>query len=1120
MTTSTTSATAFSGPQRRRFATLRRLVKWLAPPGSRRRDWIYLTRRTLVHLRRNGPLGVWKAYRQWQIRRANGVIDIDLWLRESDPTPETLVAQRDWAKNIETPLVITLITPLYRTPVDLLRDTVKSVQDQSYPYWELCLAVADDENPELRTLANQMAAADPRIKVATMPTNRGISDASNVALTVATGDYVAVLDHDDLLAPHALFECAQYLKRHPETDMVYSDEDFVSADGRRRYRPVLKPDFSPAFLLSCNYICHFAATRHSLIKQIGGFRSKYDGAQDWDLFLRISDLTSRIAHLPKILYHWRAVPTSCASGIEAKPYVIEAQKNVLVDHFARRELQATAQIQHNNTSRVEWDPGRKPLVSIVIPTKNQLALIQECLDGLTTKTNYKNIEIIVVDTGSDDPSVHQLYARMQQNHRIKVLNWTKPFNFSAACNFGASAANGELLLFLNNDIEVIEATWLDELVRWGLEPKMGVVGARLLFPDGKLQHNGVILGPLSHFFYHQDPDCAGVFGPALAYRDLLAVTGACQLVPREVFQEIGGFDEQYAVDFSDIELCLRIHARGYRIAFTPYATLIHHECSTRERCHSAEDVTRFANFLRQLPVAQDPFCHERLSGHSWAPMVATLEGEKAFDVYRAWLEGTLARNCNNQAEYLRKAYRTNAELQRIMPEALITADPTAFFACLKSIDFAASESDRRDFRAYLLSPLEDRVRETIAVNPRFRNLAIQSPSLPSSKKSFSDDVKASVQNAIIPWRQDSSQQLKEGVNLIGHCGYSASLGTATRGLKAALQSTSLPYSTHNVPYSFGTEDFLGLDHYQPLIHKTSIVSVDLKALGTIYQEWKLDVHPSRYRIATGHWSPNAQPKDFAHLQAFDEVWCPSEFVANIFREHSKRSVHVLPHALPPCEPDVLSRAEFGIPEHPKLIYVSADLSQPSSERAPLAAIEAIRLAFGASDEIFVVMKVSRASEFPERYRQLQLAARGLPVWFLTAKMKQSRVLGLMNLCDCHISLHQATNFGMSVAEAMQLGKPVIATAYSGNMMFMNKQNSLLVDYRLQSSPPNGIAQAVPEVAHAADHLRWIMDHPHEAAALGRIAQRDVETELSPQRVGTLIANRLASGRLSRPSRAA
>jgi GT2 family glycosyltransferase len=460
---------------------------------------------------------------------------------------------------------------------------------------------------------DEYVALDPRIWAKHLPRNLGIARASGHALSLATGDFVALLDHDDELPPEALFCIVELLNKHPDIDLIYTDEDKLDADGQR-VEPFFKPDWSPDLLLSMNYITHLSCFRRSQLEEIGGFRQRLDGSQDYDLLLRFTERARRIAHLPKILYHWRKVPGSAAASTAAKPFAYEAGRQALEDAVKRRGRDARVANVLPGVYAVRYSIVGTPLVSIIIPTRDRWPLLQQCLQSIEEKTRYPRYEIIILDNDSCEPeSMRGLNAVAD---KWRVLPYPGPFNFAALNNFGAGHARGDYLVFLNNDTQVLEPDWLGALLEHAQRPEVGAVGARLHYPDGRIQHAGLVLGVggvADHAFKGVRGDTLTYFALGEVVRNVSAVTGACMMVSRRVFQEIGGFDERLHVALNDVDLCLRLGQRGYLIVYTPFALLYHHESGTRGRLHPPADEELVWNEWGELIRHGDPYYNVNLT---------------------------------------------------------------------------------------------------------------------------------------------------------------------------------------------------------------------------------------------------------------------------------------------------------------------------------------------------------------------------------------------------------------------------------------------------------------------------------------------------------------------------
>ncbi|MGK2926700.1 MAG: glycosyltransferase [Lysobacterales bacterium] len=528
------------------------------------------------------------------------------WVRRFDTLSE---ADRDKlrasvAACAEQPL-ISVLMPTYNTDVRWLREAVDSVRRQLYANWELCIADDASTDQAVRSYLQSLPAEDARIKVVFRKQNGHISIASNSALELCTGEWVGLLDHDDVLAETALFYVAEAITQNPDVQLIYSDEDkFV--DGGLRCDPYFKCDWNPDLFYSHNMISHFGVYRRALVEEIGGFRAGFEGSQDHDLALRYIERIdpATIHHLPRVLYHWRKHPGSTAQQSTAKPYAATAGENAIGEHLSRLGVDAeVAWIGHGYRVRYSLPPN-PPLVSLIIPTRNGLPLISKCIESIVGKTTYQPFEIVVVDNGSDDPDTLRYFKDLDRPSNVRIVRDDRPFNFASLNNLAAERAHGEVLGFINNDIEVISPDWLSEMVSLALQPDVGAVGAKLLYPDGSIQHAGVVLGiggVGNHAFKGQPGDTPGYFGRPRIVSSYSALTAACMIVTKEAFLEVGGFDaENLAIAFNDVDLCLRLRESGRRNIWTPFAQLFHLESATRGLEDTVEKQSRFAAEVRYM----------------------------------------------------------------------------------------------------------------------------------------------------------------------------------------------------------------------------------------------------------------------------------------------------------------------------------------------------------------------------------------------------------------------------------------------------------------------------------------------------------------------------------------
>jgi GT2 family glycosyltransferase/glycosyltransferase involved in cell wall biosynthesis len=552
------------------------------------------------------------------------------WIRDHEPGDGELNLQRqEWERFSYKPLV-SFLTPVFNPKPEVLKETIESVLVQTYSNWEFCLANGSPENPEVRRVLDQFAKADPRIRVIHLQGNLGIANNTNQALHLAKGDFVALMDHDDLVSPDMLYQVVKALNNEPELDILYCDEDKVSENGKERLDPWFKPTaFSPDLLLSNNYLMH-SVIRKKLIIDVGAFDPAVDGAQDWDLSLRCLERTDKIKHIPRVFYHWRQVKDSAASDANAKPWAFAAQKRCIKKHLERLGVNnPEITFPSLGVIRVLWPTfGNK--VSIIIPNKDKPDLLKACINSILSHTTYPNYEIILVENGSTDLEIFAYYNELAKDKRVQLVTYPYPFNFHRINNFGVKHATGSIFLFLNNDTEILEPTWLNELVGWVERKEIGVVGAKLLHPDETIQHAGIVMGLQghgSHIFNGCKENFYGFFGSTEWYRNYMAVTGACMTMRREVFDQMEGFDEDYIVGYGDIDICLRIMQSGYRIVYTPFARIRHHEGGTRGLSLPASDVIRASISMRKIVKDGDPFFNPNLSYSYLYPAVVQPDEE-------------------------------------------------------------------------------------------------------------------------------------------------------------------------------------------------------------------------------------------------------------------------------------------------------------------------------------------------------------------------------------------------------------------------------------------------------------------------------------------------------------
>ena len=529
------------------------------------------------------------------------------WVRRYDTlTDEARTIMRSRIKLFKNRPTISVVMPTYNTPIHWLTEAIESVRNQIYPHWELCIADDASTDQAVRTVLERYAKEDVRIKVVFREQNGHISAASNSALTLVSGQWVALLDHDDLLTEHALFWVADAINQNPEAGLIYSDEDKLDAKGQR-FAPYFKCELNLELLLAQNMISHLSVYRSDLLKTLNGFRLGFEGAQDYDLVLRAVEQLNpqQVVHIPRVLYHWRAIPGSTALAADEKNYAADTGRLAVAEHLKRRGLAAvvTAAPEAPQFNRVRFVlPDPLPLVSVIIPTRDLVDLLSTCIESIFRLTTYPAFEIIIIDNGSSETATADFFASLPAD-RVKVVRDDSPFNFSALNNRGAKVARGDLLCLMNNDIEIITPDWLEEMVSFAVQSEIGCVGARLWYPDGRLQHGGVIVGlggVAGHSHKYALKGLSGYFKRSVLHQSLCAVTAACIVVRRSCFEAVNGLDENFAVAFNDVDFCLRIKEAGYRNVWTPCAEMIHHESVSRGQNDTPDKQALFASEVQKM----------------------------------------------------------------------------------------------------------------------------------------------------------------------------------------------------------------------------------------------------------------------------------------------------------------------------------------------------------------------------------------------------------------------------------------------------------------------------------------------------------------------------------------
>jgi len=541
--------------------------------------------------------------------------EYDRWLFAHRPRRDDLRRMREIATFLPARPLISILMPVFDPAEKHLRQAIESVFSQAYPHWELCIADDASRAPYVRSVLEEFASVDERVKVVFRETNGHIGAASNSALALANGEFIALLDHDDVLSPDALFEVALVVARRPDVDVIYSDEDKIDADGAHT-DPYFKPDWSPDSLLARNYVSHLGVYRRQLVESVGGFRIGFEGSQDYDLLLRVAEKTDRIAHIPRILYHWRAHSQSSAGARDQKDYALDAGRRALHEALVRRG--EPGRVEHHadrpGTYTVRYDIVQRGRVSIIVPTRDHGDDVDTCLRSVFERSTYDNFEVTLLDNGSRDRRSLEIFRAWAEREpeRLRLISYDVPFNFSKINNYAVAKTSSDYVLFLNNDTEVITQDWIEAMVEQAQRPSIGAVGVKLLYDDDTVQHGGVIIGlggVAGHSHKYFAADAPGYFYALQTVNNFSAVTGACMMVRRELFERAGGFDEQLAIAFNDVDLCLRLRDQGYYNVYLPHVALYHHESKSRGIDDTPERMARF--------LSEQAIMHER-----WATLTS------------------------------------------------------------------------------------------------------------------------------------------------------------------------------------------------------------------------------------------------------------------------------------------------------------------------------------------------------------------------------------------------------------------------------------------------------------------------------------------------------------------
>ena len=1155
-----------------------------------------------------------------------------------------------------------------------VQSTLLSLFAQSRLGWEVVLYGAGAlQFSESWSASGKMG--DSRIVVASP------ADGAASALILAKGEFVAVLRPGDVLEMDALEQIAGVLARSPEAEILYCDEDVLNEQGSPE-KTYLKPSWSPELLYAFNYFGRLAVLQRVLVQRVGGFRDAADMDWEWDLNLRASDTAQAILRVPKVLCHRQSDREQgrSAAGTAAS----DAAKRTIEAYWRGKGFDATARTMPDGTQSVTWPFVIEPRVSIIIPTKDKPDLLRVSVRGVLERTDYRNLDLIIVDTGSTEAATHALYKELRRDPRVRILNFKTKFNYSSACNFGAQAAGGSLLLFLNNDVEVISPDWLAEMVRVAQHPGVGCVGVKLTFPTGQLQHAGVMIGPhLAALGYRGAEKMEfGIFGSPHHPRNWLAIMGACQMVSRAAFSAVGGFDEAYQIAMSDIALCIQLWRAGYRTAYVPAGELVHHEGASRGHSNPAADERRLGDDIRAAGIHEDPYLHPELTGNDPTPRRRTGSDPGPADALRDMLalkgsyptahayldlsnEGEVAQfigrtrdeilwtpqpafkvnGAQSLARFVLDLLRRRPDIRAQFPRALsdgadgkfgrwlssgaiaqfgLPTETAAYVQEMYDADFggkarrryfwrddvrtrfplgltppgrdellgwffqygryeaplsqeacwwlfieAAERPEQELVTAFAFTPEwqamfpdgaspfgADRFAQWFAASYRVSGPWIQ-PSRWQLPGTAADQLRLSWQTredwrarhphaladeasarAFIAWlgsgsihlepwvaawlaSLDPSQVAKDfvrvGLNVIGHFRYPSGLRVSAEAIVDGLHQCGVQTSLRDLRTDqrddAGHEQFSGFEtfdvtliHTQPepffaiAHHKSDLYERVPRPYRIAYWYWEFDTIPDKWQIAA---------------ETVDEVWTATEFVATGLRQKLRVPVRTLFPGVQLATFAKRGRAYFGLSDDETVFLFAFHMASVMERKNPLGLIRAFKLAFGPEEPVRLVLKTTFGASHPVQIAELQAAASGARITIIDGEFPHQDVLALMETSDAYVSLHRSEGLGLTMAEAMLMGKPVIATRYSGNLEFMDDGNSLLVDFKLvkvgRPIPPYDASYhwAEPSEMDAAAKMRKLVDDKDFARNLGARAMTDAQSRLSVAQAGNRIASRLA-----------
>ena len=1189
----------------------------------------------------------------------------DAWIRLWE-MPEHLMPGRPDAPGVS------VLIGLQDGETDRLERTLGSLGRQSLTDWQVLIApVGAADGQRTADIAAGAGLATDRVDV--LPASPTLGAALEAASARSDRPFILALRPGDVLPARALATLSTRMAEDERLDVVYGDEDVL--DGMVRRLPQLKPDWSPELLTSYDYLGAPVLLRRSAVQGAGSFDPQREAGAPWDFHLRLLQpdfgrpSSPRVARVTEVLCHrW-------PSGNPGRPDPADAEasldfRTAVADHWRRLGLEPETEMRADGTVRSRWHFPDPPLVSIIIPSRDRAHLLRVTLDGLLDRTDYPRKEIIVVDNGSTETDTLNLYEQAQRRG-VRVVPFQEPFNYSRACNIGAAAATGDLLLFLNNDVEVRDPDWLGALARYACLPGVGVVGTKLNYPDGVLQHSGVVVGMhiCGLVFHRADEDEWGPFGSPTVARNWLGIMGACQMVRRDTFDRIGGFDENYRIAMSDVKLSMDAWCAGYRTVCVPSASLFHHEGASRGKANPEEDMRRTLADVRRLGLQSDPYFHPSLSAVSPVPTlrllmepngieslasygermslpsvgendpidlynddsVSVLIGQpvtllrhdkdvpanlvlwllrrrpdirarfpKALSEGRAgkftdWLEneGWNELSLPGRAkDMLDEAYGAELEskalliLQCLISEGTATLPtPGANGKTAKSL-FAAVASRALSVEAawWLLIELDEEPSLGILwswlLNPEWQDvhplgatrfgragfarwlsqrgevsdrfldpvewLDILAPAdqfrlllrsddwrtrfpeanlSPDTALRFVKAVAADHPDAgVREWIKGldiivlAEELARPGMTVLGHFSYPSGLRTSTCALVEGAEIAGGVVAGRNVPVGTSKDGGFRGSWLSPETHDVTVIHVQPEPFFLRAREQALlaSGNAAPYTVGFWYWEFDEIPPGWDEAAAAcDELWTATNFIGDALKARYDKPVHVFLPGIRVPEGQSMSRARLGLSEKDFVFLFTFHMNSIMERKNPLGLIAAFQKAFDPTDNAVLVIKTSFGSHNPDGFARMRAAAEGARISIIDDIFTEEEMRGLMLACDAYVSLHRSEGLGLTMAEAMLMGRPTIATGYSGNLDFMDVSNSLLVDHTIvelgRDHPPYKAGQrwAEPSTDSAARHMRRLYEDRDFATNLGGRARADLIQKLSLESVGEQVLKRIA-----------